>query len=63
MIFQIHKEHGKHIAYDPQEAKRNETNGWKTVTKEEFYGGVPKAERKKPGPKPKTIADGMGGSA
>lgn len=34
MIYQIHEDHGKHIAYSPQEAKFNEENGWKRVTKE-----------------------------
>jgi hypothetical protein len=37
MIFQKHQNHGKHIAYSEQEAKRNEANGWITVSKEEFY--------------------------
>lgn len=38
MIFQIHEKHGKHIAYSPNEAQSNEKNGWRTVSKEEFYG-------------------------
>ena len=37
MIFQIHEDHGKHIAYSPQEAETNIKNGWKTVSKDEFY--------------------------
>lgn len=37
MIFQMHKDHGRHIAYSPQEAKANEDNGWETVSKETFY--------------------------
>jgi len=37
MIFQIHDDHGRHIAYSPQEAKSNNENGWKNVSKEEFY--------------------------
>lgn len=37
MIYQINPKHGYHIAYDQHEAIRNEKNGWKTVTKEEFY--------------------------
>ena len=37
MIFQMHDDHGRHIAYSPQEAESNIKNGWKTVTKDEFY--------------------------
>jgi len=38
MIFQIHPDHGKHIAYIPAEAAYNEKQGWRTVTEAEFYG-------------------------
>ena len=38
MIFQVHSEHGRHIAYSPTEAENNEKNGWKTISKEEFFG-------------------------
>lgn len=37
LIYQMHEHHGRHIAYDYNEAKRNTENGWKTVTEEEFY--------------------------
>lgn len=37
-IYQTHEHHGRHIAYDHNEAKRNNDNGWETVSKEEFYG-------------------------
>jgi len=45
MIYQVHPEHGKHIAYDPKEAQWNIQNGWKTVTEDEFnnFGTKPKA--------------------
>lgn len=38
MIFQKHELHGKHIAYSDNERLTNESNGWVTVTEEEFYG-------------------------
>lgn len=37
ITYQIHKDHGKHMAGSPQEAKTNEENGWTTVSKETFY--------------------------
>lgn len=37
MIYQMHPNHGRHMAGSPQEAEENEKHGWKTVTKEEFY--------------------------
>jgi len=37
MIFQMTHGKGRHIAYDANEAKLNEKNGWVTVTKEQFY--------------------------
>jgi len=40
MIYQMHPEHGRHIAYSPQEAETNHKNGWKTVTKEKYYAGI-----------------------
>lgn len=40
MIFQIHADHGRHIAYNNQEAQSNRDHGWKDVTKEEYYGGI-----------------------
>lgn len=49
MIFQIHKDHGKHVAYSPQEAEANEKNGWKTVSEEEFYVGITKIDEKRAG--------------
>ena len=44
MIFQIHPEHGKHIAYSAGEEEANKANGWKTVSEEEFYGRDPIAQ-------------------
>jgi len=38
MVFQTHPDHGKHIAYTSLEAEDNIENGWKTVSKDEFYG-------------------------
>lgn len=38
MIFQVHDQHGKHIAYTSLEADSNRKRGWRDVTKEEFYG-------------------------
>lgn len=37
MIFQMHEQHGKHIAYSTSEAESNRKHGWKDVTEEEFY--------------------------
>jgi hypothetical protein len=39
-IYQIHHNHGRHIAYNQLEEKSNVENGWATVTKEEFYAGI-----------------------
>ena len=44
MIYQIHPDHGKHIAYSPQEAQANIANGWKSVTENEFYADVAETE-------------------
>lgn len=38
MIYQTHPSHGRHIAYNGLEAEANRKNGWKDVTKAEFYG-------------------------
>lgn len=38
MIYQTHPTHGRHIAYNGLEAEANRKNGWKDVTKAEFYG-------------------------
>lgn len=38
MIYQTHPSHGRHIAYNGLEAEANRKNGWKDVTKDEFYG-------------------------
>jgi hypothetical protein len=35
--YQMHDDHGRHIAYNGAEAKANNENGWKNVTKKEFY--------------------------
>lgn len=37
MIYQMHEQHGRHIAYTTLEAEDNRKNGWKDVKKEEFY--------------------------
>ena len=37
MIFQMYEDKGRHIAYTRQEAKKNEENGYVTVTKKQFY--------------------------
>ena len=42
MIFQLHPNHGRHIAYHSLEAHSNEEHGWKTVSEDEFYGKKPK---------------------
>lgn len=39
MIYQMHPEHGRHMATNNIEQRQNEKNGWKTVTEEEFYAG------------------------
>lgn len=44
MIFQTHPLHGKHIAYNTAEAEYNNKQGWETVTEDNFYGKVSKAE-------------------
>lgn len=44
MIFQIHEQHGKHIAYSDTERLANESNGWATVSEDEFYGRPPAIE-------------------
>lgn len=37
MIYQIHPDHGWHIAYGSGEADHNIKHGWKTVTEAQFY--------------------------
>ena len=37
MVYQMHPDHGRHIAYTSLESEDNLKNGWKTVTKKEFY--------------------------
>lgn len=41
-IYQMHKDHGRHIAESPQEAEANRKNGWKDVTKQEFHADISK---------------------
>jgi hypothetical protein len=36
MIYQIHPNHGHHIAYSPKEAEHNNKHGWVTVTEDLF---------------------------
>ena len=38
IIYQVHPDHGRHMANSLMEAKANEKNGWKTVEEAEFYG-------------------------
>lgn len=45
MIYQMHKYHGKHIAYTPQEAQANNKLGWRDVEEIEFYA-VPEEKQK-----------------
>lgn len=45
MIFQIHEIHGKHVAYGTVEADANIERGWKTVSKDEFYGKKEEIEK------------------
>lgn len=47
-IYLVNPEHGKKIANYQAEADADKRNGWRQVTKEEYYEG-----KKKPGPKPK----------
>lgn len=42
MIYQMHKDHGRHMAETPQEAEGNRKNGWKDVSREEFYADISK---------------------
>lgn len=44
MIYQMHKDHGRHMAETPQEAEYNRKNGWKDVTREEFYAEISKKQ-------------------
>ena len=37
MIYQMHKNHGRHISYTVQEAQANRNNGWRDVEEKEFY--------------------------
>lgn len=39
-IYQLHEQHGKHIAHTPSEAEANNRNGWRTVTEEEFNADI-----------------------
>lgn len=50
MLYMIHPNHGTTIAYDEQEVKLNEKNGWKVV------GPNPPARRDKHGEQVETIA-------
>ena len=42
MIYQIHPEHGYHMATNKMEADANDKLGWRTVTEAEFYDRRPK---------------------
>lgn len=48
IIYQVHEQHGKHMSQSSIEAQANEKNGWKTVSKDEFYGAKPEKESVKP---------------
>lgn len=37
IIYQIHPQHGRHMALTNLEADANIKSGWKTVSEEEFY--------------------------
>lgn len=37
MIYQMHKDHGRHISYNELQAQANRKNGWRDVTEKEFY--------------------------
>jgi len=45
-IYLIHKNHGKKIAGQFQEAEMDKKHGWKEVTKEQFFNLKPKKEAK-----------------
>lgn len=40
IIYQMHPNHGRHKAFNNQEAVENNANGWETVSEEEFYAGI-----------------------
>lgn len=48
MIYQMHDKHGRHLAISQPEADANLKSGWRTVTKEEFYGKKEKIEDNDP---------------
>lgn len=41
-IYQIHTEHGRHIAQTSVEARANIAEGWKTVTEKVYKDGIAK---------------------
>lgn len=43
MIYQMHPNHGRHIAYNGLEAEANRKSGWKDVTEAEFYASQKRA--------------------
>lgn len=43
MIYQMHPDHGRHIAYNGLEADANRKSGWKDVTEAEFYAAQKRA--------------------
>jgi len=59
MIYQLHHEHGKHIAYGTVEADANIENGWKTVTEEQFNCGQLKEKAKKESETPEFSRDDL----
>jgi len=44
MIYQIHHQHGRTIAYDSAQEEANTSRGWKTVSEDEFNGLQPAIE-------------------
>lgn len=44
MIYQKHPNHGRHVAANDREERDNIKNGWKTISKDEFYGLTPAIE-------------------
>lgn len=60
-IYLTNSQHGKKISYFQAEADLDKRNGWKEVSKDEYYGVTPTlkaVEKKKPGPKPKNTLNG-----
>jgi len=46
-VYQIHPEHGRHIAQTSVEAKANIAEGWKTITEKAYKEGIAAELKKK----------------